>query len=393
MSSEGSSNLVSTRAAEPSGSDRWLALDVFRALAVLWMIQGHTFTALLSPGLYRGAWVQPYSLLHGLTAPMFLIGAGLSYGLVMFGGTAGDRSGRIVRRALQLLAIGTLLQLPRTTLIEVFARQELFARSFQPGALQLVASGLLLAEALRRVCRTRRAFALASAATALAIALAAPWLWKLHLSEMIALGGWFDGQAGSQFPPIPWLCFFFVGAALAAGFGRRLWLQEAPGAGAMAIWGSAGLACSAVCYALFLAGVRLSWLYGAHSFWFCNPLFVMFRVGLALAWLGLLTANQSRLVRAFAALPKLARVIRSLARHSLVAYVAHLMLLYGTPWNAGLARAGASFGWLETCGALGCVLCLTGVATLGWDDWQARGGVLVRLSAWRAQRASDELRS
>jgi len=359
-------------------SDRWLALDVFRALAVLWMIQGHTFTALLSPSLYRGVWVQPYSVLHGLTAPMFLLGAGLSYGVVMLGSRSADahrereRSRRIVRRALSLLAIGTLLQLPRTSLVEVFTRRDLFIGSFQPGALQLVASGLLLAEGLRRAFRAQLGFAIVATVTALAIAFSAPWLWNLRLSSKLALGSWFDGQAGAQFPLSPWLCFFFLGAALAGALGRSLWQRESRACGWMPAVGIVAFTCSVGCYALFVAGVRLTSLYGAHAFWYSNPLFVVFRAGLALAWLGVLTASEGLLVRALERLPKCARVVRALAKHSLVAYVVHLMLLYGTPWNAGLAHEGASCGVIETCAVFSGVLCVTLVVTLAWERWFAR---------------------
>jgi uncharacterized membrane protein len=394
-------NVESVRA---SSSDRWLALDVFRALAVLWMIQGHTFTALLQPAFIRGAWLQPYSLLHGLTAPMFLIGAGLSYGVVMFGTAGSDspgsqrdraRSRRILRRALQLLAIGTLLQLPRTSLVEVFARRDLFIGCIQPGALQLVASGLLIAEGVRRWTRTRLGFARAAAGMFVAIGLAAPWIWNARTSETLVAGSWLDGQHGSQFPLVPWLCFFFLGAALAGAYARRLWLHGDPPPQRrrlMPIFGLVGFACSALCYGLFLSGVRFAALYGAHSFWYSNPLFIVFRAGLACAWLGVLTASETLLVRAFAALPWFARVIRVLAKHSLVAYVVHLVLLYGTPWNAGLARSGAIFDFAETSAALACVLSVTVAATFAWERWQGSGGLRERLSAWRAQ-PSDAPRS
>lgn len=391
-----------------SSEERWVALDLFRAIAVLWMIQGHTFTAMLDVSLYQGPWAQVYSLLHGLTAPMFLIGAGLSYGVVTFAAVGRadtqaardrewlrgrERGRRIVRRAWLLLAIGTLLQLPRTSLYEVFTRRDLFIGSFQPGALQLVASGLLMAEGLRRLLRTRERFAIVAGTFAVVIGLAAPWIWNLRSSQHFALGSWVDGQAGAQFPLAPWLCFFFVGTAIAAAFGRSLWRQESgsPMAGTgiarelstgarMSRVGVAGFAISVVCYVMFLSGVRLTSIYGEHVFWYTSPLFVAFRAGLACAWLGVLTTIESRLARTFAALPRLARPIRALAKHSLVAYVVHLILLYGTPWNAGLARSGPHLGWLETTAAFACVLATTVAVTLAWDHWQASGGLKARLA-------------
>jgi hypothetical protein len=70
------------RATPASTADRWFALDVFRALAVLWMIQG------------------------------------------------------------QLLVIGTILQFPRASWREIFTERELAAATINRGALQLVAAGL-----------------------------------------------------------------------------------------------------------------------------------------------------------------------------------------------------------------------------------------------------------
>lgn len=91
---------------------RWSALDVFRGLAVVLMIQGHSFTALLQPAEYRGSWSTWHTLLHGLTAPMFLLGGGLAYGLVLF--RARHPLGlRFVRRAGLLLVLGYALQISK----------------------------------------------------------------------------------------------------------------------------------------------------------------------------------------------------------------------------------------------------------------------------------------
>src|SRR5687767_13790429 len=104
-----------------AGSQRWLSLDVFRGIAVISMIQGHVFTALLRPEAYDGDWVQWHTLVHGHTAPMFLIGAGIAYGFVTLregGARPGAFSRRIVKRGLQLLALGYLLQVPRASWAE-----------------------------------------------------------------------------------------------------------------------------------------------------------------------------------------------------------------------------------------------------------------------------------
>ena len=63
---------------------RWLALDRLRAAAIVLMVQGHTFSALLRPGAMAQSVERVHSLIHGLTAPMFLLGAGLAFGITSY---------------------------------------------------------------------------------------------------------------------------------------------------------------------------------------------------------------------------------------------------------------------------------------------------------------------
>jgi uncharacterized membrane protein len=351
---------------EPKPPSRWLALDVFRSLAVLWMIQGHTFTALLRAELYAGDWAQLYSLLHGLTAPAFLLGAGLSYAIVRFG--SGPQVGsRILRRALMLLALGVLLQLPAAPLRSILTRHDLRTLVVAPGALQLVAACLVSAEVLHRVTQGRARFACAASLVGIAIGVAAPFVWQQRWSTSLVLGGWLDGESGSLFPFVPWAVFFLLGSALGAGFGRRLWQQAL----LMPRLGALGLVASGCCYAVFLSGERLNGFYGSHPFWQSSPMFVVFRAGLVCAGLGLLSAYGRMLSRWFERHPRVATLNAALARHSLIAYVAHLVLLYGSPLHSGIARGKPSFDLSETALALAFVLTATLAFVLLWQRWSS----------------------
>ena len=356
---------------------RWLALDVFRALAVLWMIQGHTFTALLGT---TDAFGQLYRLLHGLTAPMFLCGAGLAYGIVNFSAHKPVVPGRLWRRALLLLAIGTVLQLPAAAFWSIVWRRELQSAALQPGALQLVAACLGVAELLRAASSGRaRMFAGLAALLGVSVALISPWVWDIGLSARYVMGSWFDGQTGAQFPLLPWLSFFLCGAAISAYGGARLWREPQ----LMPLIGGLGLGASALCYALFLSGERLHGLYGQHAFWLTSPLFVVFRAGLVLAWLGVLSRGSDWIVRGFAAWPGVARAVSSLSRHSLVAYVVHLSLLYGLP----LRGSQSPYSLLECSIACAAVLSISVVCVLYWE--RMRDG----LRALWDRPAADELRA
>jgi uncharacterized membrane protein len=60
---------------------RWLALDLLRFLAVLLMVQGHTFTALIEDAVRALGWYRWHSYVHGYTAPLFMFSAGLAFGV------------------------------------------------------------------------------------------------------------------------------------------------------------------------------------------------------------------------------------------------------------------------------------------------------------------------
>lgn len=325
--------------ASETASQRWSALDVFRGLAVVWMIQGHTFTALLRPSEHRGAWSELHALLHGLTAPMFLLGGGLAYGLVSFRSQR-PVGLRFVRRAVLLLVLGYMLQLPKADFAELLQQRDLLAAAARVGPLQLIGVCLLVCEALRHAARSRLQLAAACTGACLAITFSAPLVWRVRASQgpLLLLGTWLDGYQGSLFPFFPWAVFFLMGPPLALGVMRGF---DSPRTAAVALM-LAGTLAAAGSYALFAHGYLLHDLYGDHEFWHTSPLYVSFRVGAVVCWLGALwlcdAAVQSLLHRASWAEP----LFNALSKSSLVAYVAHLLMLYGSPFTLGLVHLGAT---------------------------------------------------
>ena len=322
---------------------RWLALDLLRGLAVLLMIQGHTFTALLRPSEYAGSWSRWHSLLHGLTAPMFLLGGGLAYGFVTMRNPA--RSGlRVVRRAGMLLALGYLLQFPNSSPIIWLRDPALRAGAMRVGPLQLIGACLLLCELIRAFTRTRRQLVTALCVQALAIALSAPVVWKVHASQsaLYPLGAWFDGYAGSLFPFFPWAVFFLVGVMVS--FTVVSVLESGSSEPRAAAWLCiGGVLASGMAYGAFLYGHVLESWYGTHEIWHTNPLYVVFRAGVVLAGLGALWLLEPSLQRLWRSGRRVESVLTSLSQESLVAYVAHLLVLYGTPLTLGLVHGGPRF--------------------------------------------------
>lgn len=313
---------------------RWLALDRLRATAIVLMVQGHTFTALLDPTEMAGRVARVHALIHGLTAPMFLLGAGLAFGITSYPRYEEQRADGALfrarmRRCALLLSIGYALQLPGASPLAIFtatdAQRALIARV---GPLHLIAVTLCVAQVLMRLFRSAHLHALAVSALGFAILAATPAIWKSGLSARLGpgLGSWLDHHFGSHFSLFPWASFMLLGAGLgglisARGERRRgLWITAA---GALLAGGSYAL------FALELAG------YEPHWFWYTSPVYVAFRLGLVLLLLGALHWRSDRAAGGGAAKPGALAV---LTRRSLAAYVAHLLLLYGTPLTPNLAH-------------------------------------------------------
>lgn len=58
---------------------RLIFVDYLRFAAVLVMLQGHTFDALLQSSIKTSYAYKLFNLFHGLTAPMFLFSAGFAF--------------------------------------------------------------------------------------------------------------------------------------------------------------------------------------------------------------------------------------------------------------------------------------------------------------------------
>ncbi|MEY4577341.1 MAG: hypothetical protein RL701_2044 [Pseudomonadota bacterium] len=352
---------------------RWLALDILRGLAVLLMIQGHTFTALLRASEYDGAWSRWHSLVHGLTAPMFLIGGGLAYGFVVMRDS--QQPGlRLVRRGLMLLALGYLLQFPNASPSAWLRDPVLLAGALRVGPLQLIGACLLICEAVRAVTRTRMQLMATLCVQALVIALSAPVVWKVRASQgaLLPLGTWFDGYAGSLFPFFPWAVFFLLGVSVSFGV---LLVLENPAAmrlerlAALTML-AVGVLATSLTYAAFVHGRVLSSWYGEHELWHTSPLYVVFRAGAVLAGLGLLWVMEPWLRQRWRSNGRLETLLSAISRHSLVAYVAHLLVLYGTPFTSGLTHDGPTLSIWQASAVSALLIAFTLGIVLAWQHSQ-----------------------
>lgn len=318
--------------ARPRG--RFDALDTLRCLAVLVMVQGHTFYLVMDDTVRAASWYSWHNYLHGYTAPAFLFGAGLAFGVTTLGGSlqahasAGPTLYKRLYRYLGIFAIGYALQLPALHADMSGTSLESQRVFFRVEALQHIATALLVCQGLVVLLRRRTPVVLTTAALGAGIVLAGPYLSRLPFDRMLPMGlaSYLTTTTGSTFPLLPWVGFVFLGVAVSALIPTRAMV----GPSRNLVWGlaAAGLALVGASVAL---DRTLPDVFGPHNYWKVSPYFFLRRMGWVVFALGAFGALDRYVAARIAGPPgRLRRAVRLLSQHSLIVYVVHLWVLYGS---------------------------------------------------------------
>lgn len=357
---------------------RWHSLDLLRSLAIILMVQGHTMTALLRPDLREATWYKIHTFVHGFTAPMFLISAGLAYGFTTFRRlekhtTFGPATKKRLKRYAQLMLIGYMFQLSWGALsVWIFRPWRFFLKAFRIGPLHLISFTLLCCEALLLILKERRRFVWACALLMFLVLGLSPMVWTQQLAAKMPpfIGTWFDNSHRSLFPIFPWAAFIFFGV-LCAHFVVR---EDQPSSVRKHL-GKASLALGCLLCALTYIPWLLELLADKHAdyFWDAHPAFVIFRMGGVLIVFAACSLAQELLVKntQTSATPKWLLMNSTLGRHALAAYVIHLFILFGSPIHPGLKyRFGKALNLGPCILACALVVLATLLLTFTWARFQ-----------------------
>jgi uncharacterized membrane protein len=323
------------------------------------MVQGHTVDVLLSPEL-RTAEFTIYNIwyfLRGMTAPIFMFTAGTTF-TYLFKSVKKPfeenyRVKKGLRRALLLLFIGYILRYPSWTIVDF---SEVTAENWQTffivDVLQLIGfSLLLLLLILFFTEKLKLNFTITFITSAALIFLASPFMeninWLSYLPAPVA--AYLYSGSGSLFPLFPWAGYVISGAVLGS------YLAQNP----MVFKSSRFSILIAIVGAAFSLIALLSYLIlQANGIESINPQAapntIFFRMGFVL----LLTALVSYISLKVDRIPHLLILV---GRNTLLIYVVHLIILYGSIWTPGLNLLwGESFsGWQSFIAALVMIILMT----------------------------------
>ena len=367
---------------DPTRSVRLPFVDLARAVAVLFMVQGHALSVLLAPQYAGGPFGHAWLYLRGLTSCTFLILSGFSFSLATMRRwpefqTPGRRVYRRLARYAVLLILGYGMRFPARSLSELSTIPPAQWQSFAVvDVLQLIAVTLTALQVAVWLIGSPRAFIAWSMAAATATVFVTPvvvqagWL----TTAPIFLHAYLTTATGSLFPALPWAAYVFFGAGLGGWYARRQRGHAADdGARALLLAGLGMVAAGAALHAM-------PWSpFGAIDFWSVSPNLFLVKTGSVLAGL----AAAIRLVRGVKGLP---RVVGALSRESLLVYLAHVVLLYGSAWTVGVSqRVGAQLGPVPVL--LWIVGLLTAMSLLAWAWHEGKRRLSSLVSSLRAMAA------
>jgi uncharacterized membrane protein len=361
---------------ESSKKNRIIFIDLMRAFAVLQMVQGHTIDVLLSDQ-YRNLSNPIFSLwffMRGMTAPIFLFTAGNVFMYLFrlvnepFGKNPRVKKGII--RFFLLLVLGYLLRYPTPTLF-YFSNVSLgqWKTFFAVDVLQLIAFGLLFLMIAAFIAEKLKIsdYIVFTFFTLFFFILSIPFS-KIDWLRIfpIALAGYFYNGSGSNFPLFPWAGYVIAGGILGS------YLAKHPNIFKTAKFSLNLTFLGAMFIILSIIGHQVELAFNVKSdFWSNSPNLILYRMGIVL----FLNSVVSFISLEVNSIPKFFILV---GRNTLLIYIVHLMILYGSAWNPGIDLLFAkSFGAWGAIGSALVMITLMGIMVYLINKFKIRNKELV----------------
>lgn len=337
-------------------------MDFFRIIAVFLMVQGHVFRALAGKALQATGFWNVHEFIHGFTAPIFLFGSGLIFMVVTRGHweeyTHFDtRLWKRLRRYIYFLVVGYWLHLPIFSLSRTLRlmNPDLLAKMTVVDVLHVISLGLILLNFICMMARKPKRMVWILLPLAVASIALAPLVTNTKIPGPAPLVSWLTTQHGSLFTILPWWGYIFFGAAMGAIFPDTSLLKDERRFILIAFVVGCILTAAGIVTIYFKVKATGS----SPS---VSPEQSMLRIGgvmilMCFAWLMERVGVARRCKPAF-----------FLSEDTLIAYVTHLILVYGCVLGPGIEKIiGHTLGIWGLLVVLAVVSVVTVAFTYSWN--------------------------
>ncbi len=334
---------------QSSKKNRIIFIDLMRAFAVLMMVQGHTVDVLLSNN-YRtleSPFFAVWLFMRGMTAPIFMFSAGTVFiylfRLVNEPFNKNPRVTKGIKRFFLLVGLGYLLRYPTYTLVDFSeVTQSGWNIFFAVDVLQLIGFGVFLLLVCAFIAeKLKLSDYIVFAVAAFAFFLLYPVFSKIDWLQIFPrfIAGYFYSGTGSLFPLFPWAGYVLCGGILGSYLAKNpMVFKTQKFSFILLLIGAIFLTFSFFSAPLeeLIYGIKLNG----------SPMIgtILLRIGFVL----MLNALVSYISISINHIP---RLIILIGRNTLLIYVIHLIILYGSAWSPGLSQHFAkSFSVWKTIG-------------------------------------------
>lgn len=340
-----------------SKKNRIIFIDLMRAFAVLLMVQGHTTDVLLSL-TYRNPEAVSYviwNFMRGMTAPIFLFSAGNVFTYLFKLNDepfiSNPRAKKGFKRFLLLVILGYMMRFPSANIFNFsHVTPDQWRTFLAVDVLQLIGFGILFLMVFIFISEKLKisSYVILSIGTLLFIGLF-PVFSFIHWSNFLptALAGYFSYETGSNFPLFPWVSFVLAGGILGN------YLAKNPNIFKTSLFSIKLAVFGASLVLLALIGdIIETKIFGQSYFWTISPNLVFLRIGIVL----ILNSIVALISISVESIP---RIIILVGRNTLLIYIVHLVILYGSAWSVGIIILFySSFNIWQTIGAVLIMLTL-----------------------------------
>jgi uncharacterized membrane protein len=346
---------------------RYLFIDLYRSAVIVLMLEGHIVRSLLKSELQQTALFGIHEFFHGLSAPAFLFGAGLTFIISThkrweeyhhWGSPLAKRAGRL----LLIIGLGLAIHLPYFSIRKIIINGSLadYLQLFQCDVLHCIGFGLLLLHALIFFFKTEQRFYGLVLATTLIACFLTPFLWDIDFIDYLppVFAQLLNGNHGSPFPLFPYVGFLFSGVLVSWEFLNATERNEEKKF-------MRRISLTGIC--LIAAGILLDVIpiriYPTYNYWFTSPNYFFVRIGSLL----ILTAASWWAAYVWSLPGKIWTIC---GRESLLIYVLHLPLIYGSVINPTFdirKIVGTNLGILDTTIVFIVFTCIVAGIALIWN--------------------------
>lgn len=316
-----------------NSKNRIIFIDLMRAFAVLMMVQGHTIDTFLGDQ-YRSFDSTVFNIwytIRGFTAPIFMFTSGVVFTyLFRLNRQPFSKNPRVTKgfyRFVILVLIGYLLRYPTGRIIdfsEVTHYQ--WMTFFTVDALHLIGFGLLFILVLSYLAeKLKLSDYLIFSSGALFFFSLFMIFDKINWANFLPIpfAAYFYHGTGSYFPLFPWAGYVISGGVLGA------YLAKNPLSFTSKSLSIKLFVFSVVSFIIcFLFHLYEDNIYGQKTFWTDNSALIFYRLGIIL----LLNSIMSYIALRLKTIPA---IVRQVGKNTLLVYVVHVIILYGSIWIPG----------------------------------------------------------